>query len=81
MDLFSTELLLKRGGEEVNPLYHWIVRTFGHYGLMWFTFIISLIFYFIWEISKEHRIARELLILMVLFNFIVSFYNIALSFI
>ena len=76
LDLFVTQIALKRGFVEKNVFFQNTLLT--DYKYVFFNFFLSVVIYLMYEYLKKHKVFRDLLVFCVVFNFIIAFYGIGL---
>lgn len=78
IDVLATQILIKNGGFETNPLFEKII-TESPYLVMIFIYFTTLVLYLFLRYFKQ-AIFKEILKLIVIMSFIVAIFNLVLSF-
>jgi len=74
IDLFSTNLVLRSGGTELNPLFNE-----NKYLTFYFIYLFTFVIYFADKFLGECVFVKDCLCILVIMSFIVPIYNIALT--
>lgn len=79
LDLFTTQFLLSRGGEETNPIAAWQIDNLGVYGIFLVSYLLSFIVYTLSRIFDDSRTIRDILWMLTFFGLVISGYNLLLA--
>jgi len=80
LDIMLTWAILKRGGQEVNPLAHQVISAWGLNGAIIFKFSLTIMVVLVCEFTarQRERLARALAMLAMIVSGVPVFYSLGL---